>query len=62
MFYFVEETGKYRVSILKKVELPIVPRDTWRNALNVSRGPYFEFKDRFICAGGQEGKDPCKVR
>ena len=63
IFYFVGETGQYQVSILKKVELPIVPRNKCMDALRATRlGPKFVLHDSFICAGGQEGKDTCKVR
>jgi len=50
MFYFVEEIGQYQVSILKKVELPIVPKDDCMT-----------FHDNFICVGADEGKNPCYV-
>ncbi|XP_001943192.2 serine protease Hayan [Acyrthosiphon pisum] len=56
-----KETGQYEVSILKKVELPIVPRNKCMDALRATRlGPKFVLHDSFICAGGQEGKDTCK--
>ncbi|KAL5240173.1 hypothetical protein ACI65C_007583 [Semiaphis heraclei] len=55
------ETGQYEVSILKKVDLPIVPRNKCMDALRGTRlGPKFVLHDSFICAGGQEGKDTCK--
>ncbi|XP_015369411.1 PREDICTED: serine protease 44-like [Diuraphis noxia] len=55
------ETGQYEVSILKKVDLPIVPRTLCMDALRATRlGPKFVLHDSFICAGGQEGKDTCK--
>jgi len=63
MLYFVGETGQYQVSILKKVELPIVPVDKCMAALRATRlGPKFVLHDSFICAGGVEGRDTCKVR
>lgn len=53
--------GKYQV-ILKKVELPVVPRGPCINALRTTRlGQFFKLHESFICAGGQLGKDTCKV-
>lgn len=52
--------GTYQV-ILKKVDLPVVPRETCINALHKTRlGPYFKLHESFICAGGEENKDTCK--
>lgn len=52
--------GKYQV-ILKKIDLPIVPRDTCQERLRTTRlGKHFELHSSFICAGGEEGKDTCK--
>ncbi|XP_060850486.1 phenoloxidase-activating factor 2-like [Rhopalosiphum padi] len=57
----IKETGQYQVSILKKVELPIVPRSQCMDALRATRlGSKFVLHDSFICAGGKEGKDTCK--
>ena len=45
------------------MELPIVPRDKCLDSLRKTRlGPYFQLHDSFICAGGETGKDTCKVR
>ena len=53
--------GRYQV-ILKKVNLPVVPRNTCLEALRKTRlGPYFKLHESFICAGGEQGKDTCKV-
>jgi len=53
--------GRYQV-ILKKVNLPVVTRDTCLQALRKTRlGPYFNLHESFICAGGVRGKDTCKV-
>nr|CAD7200753.1 unnamed protein product [Timema douglasi] len=53
--------GRYQV-ILKKVELPIVPRNQCVDALRKTRlGPYFKLHESFICAGGEMGRDTCKV-
>lgn len=53
--------GHYQV-ILKKIELPIVPHATCQSSLRNTRlGRYFVLHDSFICAGGEAGKDTCKV-
>ncbi|CAG9806846.1 unnamed protein product [Chironomus riparius] len=52
--------GEYQV-ILKKVELPTVPRDQCQANLRKTRlGRRFILHDSFMCAGGEEGKDTCK--
>ncbi|PNF30937.1 Tryptase-2 [Cryptotermes secundus] len=52
--------GRYWV-ILKKVQLPVVPRAACVEALHKTRlGPYFKLHESFICAGGEQGKDTCK--
>ncbi|XP_025834689.1 phenoloxidase-activating factor 2 [Agrilus planipennis] len=52
--------GKYQV-ILKKIDLPIVPRQQCQNALRTTRlGKFFELHKSFVCAGGEAGKDTCK--
>ncbi|CAH0559486.1 unnamed protein product [Brassicogethes aeneus] len=52
--------GKYQV-ILKKIDLPVVPRQTCQDKLRTTRlGKYFELHPSFICAGGEPGKDTCK--
>lgn len=52
--------GKYQV-ILKKIDLPIVPRPTCQEHLRTTRlGKHFELHKTFICAGGEVGKDTCK--
>jgi len=51
--------GTYQV-ILKKFELPIVPRNICQDHLRTTRlGKYFELHSSFICAGGEPGKDTC---
>lgn len=53
--------GKYQV-ILKRVELPIVPRDPCIQKLRTTRlGSHFRLHNSFICAGGEKGRDTCKV-
>jgi hypothetical protein len=53
--------GRYQV-ILKKIDLPVVPQDACLQALRKTRlGPYFKLHESFICAGGIQGKDTCKV-
>uniref|UniRef100_A0A161MAM5 Phenoloxidase-activating factor 2 n=1 Tax=Triatoma infestans TaxID=30076 RepID=A0A161MAM5_TRIIF len=52
--------GHYQV-ILKRVDLPMVPRDKCEAELRKTRlGPYFRLHESFVCAGGQTGKDTCK--
>jgi len=47
--------------ILKKVDLPIVPRNICQDRLRTTRlGKYFQLHSSFICAGGERGKDTCK--
>jgi hypothetical protein len=54
--------GRYWV-ILKKVQLPVVPRDVCVEALRKTRlGPFFKLHESFICAGGEQGRDTCKVQ
>jgi hypothetical protein len=54
--------GLYQ-SILKRVDLPIVPRDECQELLRTTRlGNRFDLSDSFVCAGGAKGKDTCKVR
>jgi kallikrein len=55
------QDGKYQV-ILKKVELPVVPNTRCQNALRRTRlGPHFKLHDSFVCAGGEAGRDTCRV-
>ncbi|KAG8238364.1 hypothetical protein J437_LFUL018346 [Ladona fulva] len=55
------KAGKYQV-ILKKVELPVVARDQCLQALRTTRlGSRFKLHSSFMCAGGEKGKDTCKV-
>lgn len=52
--------GTYQV-ILKKIELPIMPRDQCQTALRSTRlGRRFKLHTSFICAGGEKGRDTCK--
>lgn len=54
------QEGKYQV-ILKRVELPVVPRPQCQSLLQETRlGNHFKLHDSFICAGGEVGKDTCK--
>nr|XP_023026971.1 serine protease 44-like [Leptinotarsa decemlineata] len=47
-------------AILKKIELPIVPRQACQTALRGTRlGKDFNLHKSFICAGGEQGKDAC---
>lgn len=52
--------GKYQV-ILKKIDLPIIPRQPCTEKLRLTRlGHHFNLHQSFICAGGERGKDTCK--
>ncbi|XP_011296220.1 phenoloxidase-activating factor 2 [Musca domestica] len=52
--------GEYQ-TILKKVDVPIVPHDTCEANLRQTRlGLHFSLHESFICAGGEKGKDTCK--
>jgi len=47
--------------IMKRVELPIVPRFQCLAELRKTKlGPRFNLHSSFICAGGEAGKDSCK--
>ncbi|XP_063911678.1 phenoloxidase-activating factor 2-like isoform X2 [Zophobas morio] len=51
--------GQFQV-ILKKIDLPIVPRKECEAALRDTRlGHNFELDASFVCAGGVPGKDTC---
>uniref|UniRef100_A0A2M4DPA9 Phenoloxidase-activating factor 2 n=1 Tax=Anopheles darlingi TaxID=43151 RepID=A0A2M4DPA9_ANODA len=48
-------------TILKKIDLPIVPNDQCQTALRTTElGPQFTLHKSFICAGGVPGKAACK--
>ncbi|XP_076645071.1 ovochymase-1 [Halictus rubicundus] len=52
--------GQYQ-AILKKIELPMVPRNKCQSDLrNTKVGKHFQLHETFICAGGEPGKDACK--
>lgn len=52
--------GRYS-TILKKIELPVVPNDKCEDMLRTTRlGKYFELDDSFMCAGGEPGVDTCQ--
>lgn len=52
--------GTYQL-ILKKIDLPVVPRDTCQANLRKTRlGKFFNLDKSFMCAGGERGKDTCK--
>ncbi|XP_055622434.1 phenoloxidase-activating factor 2-like [Toxorhynchites rutilus septentrionalis] len=52
--------GKY-AEVMKKVELPIVPRKKCIQQLRKTRlGAFYQLHSSFICAGGEEGIDTCK--
>ncbi|XP_017779063.1 PREDICTED: tryptase beta-2-like [Nicrophorus vespilloides] len=53
------QMGKHS-SILKKVELPIVPRDVCLRSLRSTRlGKLYHLHRSFICAGGEHNQDAC---
>uniref|UniRef100_A0A6P7GR36 Phenoloxidase-activating factor 2 n=1 Tax=Diabrotica virgifera virgifera TaxID=50390 RepID=A0A6P7GR36_DIAVI len=52
--------GTYQ-STLKKMDLPLVPRNRCVKTLQDKKlGPFFSLHQSFICAGGESGKDTCK--
>nr|XP_033329294.1 phenoloxidase-activating factor 2-like [Megalopta genalis] len=46
-------------AILKKVELPVVPRSTCEESIRNTLGRHFNLHESFICAGGEPGRDAC---
>lgn len=61
-FLFYEGKDGVYQNILKKVDLPIVSRNKCLSELRKSYlGQLYELSDSFICAGGELGKDTCKV-
>lgn len=57
-----EPNGEYQ-NLLKEVEVPVVPNAACQTMLRKTRlGNFFQLHDSFICAGGELGKDACKVR
>jgi secreted trypsin-like serine protease len=58
---FATGWGKKGESILKKIELPTVPRDKCQANLRKTRlGRRFILHESFMCAGGEEGRDTCR--
>lgn len=54
--------GKYQ-NILKEVDVPVVSHHQCQSQLQQTRLGYdFKLHPGFVCAGGEEGKDACKVR
>jgi len=54
-------TGGRFQQVLKKLQIPIVPREPCQNALRTTRlGQYFNLHESFLCAGGIRGVDTCK--
>ncbi|KAK4298110.1 hypothetical protein Pmani_029523 [Petrolisthes manimaculis] len=52
--------GRYQVT-MKKVDLPLVPRDQCQYDLRKTRlGRFFKLHESFLCAGGEAGKDACE--
>ncbi|KAB7498850.1 hypothetical protein Anas_07476 [Armadillidium nasatum] len=55
------DKGKFQ-HILKELEIPVVDRTTCEFALQSTRlGREYKLHNGFLCAGGEEGKDACKV-
>ncbi|XP_050433716.1 phenoloxidase-activating factor 2-like [Adelges cooleyi] len=58
---FFTKIGQYQVSIMKKVQMPIIPREKCeRDLRNTRLGKHFRLHESLICAGGEVGKDTCK--
>lgn len=52
--------GKYS-EVLKKIELPIIPRSQCKKMFQATRlGPFFRLHKSLMCAGGEAGVDTCK--
>ncbi|GLH00386.1 LOW QUALITY PROTEIN: Phenoloxidase-activating factor 2, partial [Gryllus bimaculatus] len=48
--------------LLRRVELPVVPRDECQERLRTTRlGVFYHLHDSFMCAGAENGKDTCKI-
>ncbi|XP_028145421.2 phenoloxidase-activating factor 2 [Diabrotica virgifera virgifera] len=51
--------GVYK-TILKKIDLPVVPKNRCQDYLRKTRlGEFFQLHYSFMCAGGEKGKDSC---
>lgn len=58
----IGETDKRKINKMKKVEVPVVPRDICEDRLKQTRLSYkFNLHESFICAGGESQHDTCKV-
>lgn len=58
---FFSDEGRFH-DTLKKVELGLVPNDECQQRLRLTRlQKYFKLDPSFICAGGVQGADTCKV-
>ncbi|KAJ8961859.1 hypothetical protein NQ318_021476 [Aromia moschata] len=54
-----EREGAYQ-AILKKIDLPLVPRNECQDRLRRTYlGKKFKLHESFVCAGGRPGKDTC---
>ena len=52
--------GDYQF-IMKRIELPVIAKDTCQDSLRKTRlGEYFILDPSFMCAGGEENADACK--
>lgn len=55
------DMGEYQ-RVMKSLTLPLVDRPACVDSLRTTRlGPYFRLHPTFLCAGGEKGKDACKV-
>lgn len=56
------EYGKYQ-NILKEVDVPVINKYQCVAQLRHTRlGPSYNLSPGMLCAGGEEGKDACKVK
>lgn len=61
-FSCIDYDGVNHQAILKKVDLPVVRHDVCEDRLRLSSlGKNFNLHNSFICAGGINGKDTCRV-
>lgn len=58
--YFVEG-GSYS-NILKEISIQMISNEACQESLRNTRlGQRFKLHNNFLCAGGEEGRDTCKV-
>ncbi|KAJ8896102.1 hypothetical protein PR048_001444 [Dryococelus australis] len=60
--FFADMNTESFTKALRRVELPIVPREECQQKLRLTRlSKYFMLHKSFMCSGGKPGKDTCKV-